>query len=69
MSAEGVAFLVVLVAVGAVPGTAAVIACRASSRRVEARLNDILALLRSRQARRPVGYEFPAKTDRGPGAS
>lgn len=68
MSPEGVAFLVVLAAVGAIPGAAALVAFRASSRRVEARLNEILVILRARQARRAVGYELPGVArDRKPG--
>lgn len=65
MSPEGVAFLVVLAAVGAIPGAAALVAWRASSRRIEARLNEVLQILRARQARRPVGFELPrtAKQD------
>lgn len=59
MSPEGVAFLVVLAAVGAIPGAAALVAWRASSRRIEARLGEILQILRSRQAKRPVGFELP----------
>lgn len=68
MSPEGVAFLVVLAAVGAVPGAAAIVAVRASSRRVEARLNEVLTILRARQARRPIGYDLPKRDGEG-GAS
>lgn len=70
MSPEGVAFLVVLAAVGSIPGAAALVASRASSRRIEARLVEILAILRARQSRRAVGYELPASAsarDRNPG--
>lgn len=59
MSPEGVAFLVVLAAVGAVPGFAALVAARTSSRRVEVRLNEILLILRARRAGRAIGYELP----------
>ena len=61
MDPEGVAFLAVLAAVGAVPGVAALVAHRASSRRVELRLNEVLAILRARQTRRPIGYEMYAR--------
>lgn len=58
MSAEWGAFLVVLLAVGMVPAAGAVAAWR-TSRRVEARLNEVLLILRARQARRPVGFALP----------
>lgn len=58
MSPEGVAFLVVLAAVGAIPGAAAFAAWRAS-RRMEAKLGEVLNILRARQGRRPVGFALP----------
>lgn len=68
MSSEGVAFLVVFAAVGAVPGVAALVAVRVTSRRIDARLVEILAILRPRQAKRAIGYKVPnAEHQRGPG--
>ena len=66
MDPEGVAFLAVFAAVGAIPGVAALVACRASSRRVELRLNEVLAVLRARQTKRPIGYELYAREGDGP---
>lgn len=64
MSAEGVAFAVVLALVGAVPGLAALVAYRQTAKRTDARLVEILALLRrGPAARRTIGYEIPPRDD------